>query len=145
MEMPESELIERFINIASNDPGGRLLPSQEIKRLHNTGTDREKLHKMLVDEIGIIFRNKLKICSTPSMTSERFNEIITSLNEKTDVLIVDGLSMMGGSGSELELANKHSKELKAMLAGLCWPLTWEIARMRFTPSAWVTEIDGPEC
>ena len=48
------------------------------------------------------------------MTSDRFNEIIVSLNEKTDILIVDGLSMMGGSGSELELANKHSKELKEL-------------------------------
>ena len=114
MEMPESELIERFINIASNDPGGYLLPSQEIKRLYTGGKEREIIHKMLVDEIGVIFRNKLKICSTPSMTSDRFNEIIISLNEKTDVLIVDGLSMMGGSGSELELANKHSKELKEL-------------------------------
>ena len=114
MEMPEHELIERFINVASNNPGGSLLPSQEIKALLDRGTDRNKIHKTIIDEIGVIFRNHLKICSTPSMISESFHEIITSLSEKTDILIVDGLSMMGGSGNELELANKHSKELKEL-------------------------------
>jgi KaiC/GvpD/RAD55 family RecA-like ATPase len=109
MEMSNSKLMQRFIDIGMKADG--YLPSIELENMFTSGSQIENI---LIDNLGVIFRDKLKICSTPSMTSDRFNDLIDKLNEKIDVLIVDGLSMMGGKGNELELANKHSKELKEL-------------------------------
>ena len=52
-----------------------------------------------------------------SMTSEKYNILIEKVTREigqTDILIVDGLSMMGGKGTETENYSKNSKELKEL-------------------------------
>lgn len=51
------------------------------------------------------------------MTCKEYSTLIDRVKSEigvVDILIVDGLSMMGGNGTETELVNTHTKELKAL-------------------------------
>lgn len=110
MEMGKSQLVGRFIDIALESEDHKL-PSELIENHFISGND---IKKYLIDQVGSTFRDKLLISNNSSMTSKRYQELIDKTEKKIDILIVDGMSMMGGSGTELELANKHSKELKEL-------------------------------
>lgn len=111
MEMGTATLAERFINIATDGPSG--LASEYIQNKYREGI---KLDTFLLTMKNIL-TDRLIVSENSNMTSARYDELIEKItNErgKVDVLIVDGMSMMGGSGTEVERANEHSKGLKEL-------------------------------
>lgn len=104
MEMGYEELLTRFLNMQYE--GKRDLASDDIEQWIKDKTDISGI----INEVNDVFSDHLLCTFNSSMTADKYQKMIDET--KPDVLIVDGLSMMGGKGTELELANKHSKELK---------------------------------
>lgn len=111
MEMGTATLAERFINIALTGHSG--LASELLETYYKGGRDiTESLETMKE-----LLTNRLIVSENSNMTSERYDELIEKItNEigRVDLLIVDGMSMMGGTGTEVERANEHSKSLKEL-------------------------------
>lgn len=111
MEMGTSELATRFINIGLSGRTG--LASQDLEIIYKEGRDitpsLETMKELLSD--------KLIVSENSNMTSERYDELIEKITNdigRVELLIVDGMSMMGGVGTEVERANEHSKSLKEL-------------------------------
>jgi hypothetical protein len=111
MEMGTATLAERFINISMT--GEASLASDLLETNYKAGYDisgsLESLKELLTDH--------LVVSENSNMTSERYDELIERItNEmgRVDILIVDGMSMMGGTGTEVERMNEHSKSLKEL-------------------------------
>ena len=112
MEMGATELISRFVNICNNEAyqASWMLEQENMK---NEGYAL----KVFQDKIAPHYTDKLLISQTSGMTASDYASMINEAEQKygkVDILIPDGLSMMGGSGTEMERANKHSKELKEL-------------------------------
>lgn len=111
MEMGTSELATRFINIGLSGRTG--LASQDLETIYKQGRDLTPSLETMKE----LLTNKLIVSENSNMTSERYDELIEKItNEigRVDMLIVDGMSMMGGTGTEVERANEHSKSLKEL-------------------------------
>ena len=111
MEMGSATLAERFINIGLTGRAG--LATDLLETLYRGGHDindsLETMKEMLT--------NRLIISDNSNMTSDRYDELIEKItNEigRVDILIVDGMSMMGGTGTEVDKMNEHSKSLKEL-------------------------------
>lgn len=79
--------------------------------------NREKMNevkKELKERFNGLYGENLVITSQPRMTVEKFDTAIKQQKKKgpVDVIVIDGLSMMDGIGSELEIFTTNSKELK---------------------------------
>ena len=64
-----------------------------------------------------LLTDRLIVSENSNMTSERYDELIEKITSelgRVDILIVDGMSMMGGAGTEVERMNEHSKSLKEL-------------------------------
>lgn len=112
MEMGLSDLTSRFIDIAVYG-FNKALASQHIENEYRAGRDISGT----VMKLGPMFSDKLLVSENSNMTCDKYDELITSLTNdrgRIDVLIVDGMSMMGGTGTEVERANEHSKQLKEL-------------------------------
>lgn len=111
MEMGQSELVDRFFNITFQ--GQKTLPSTELRSLMKKDY-RKDIDARKRDFINM-WSDKLIVTNGTAMTSDDYDTLIKDMEAKygkIDILIVDGLSMMGGKGDEMERANRHSKELK---------------------------------
>jgi KaiC/GvpD/RAD55 family RecA-like ATPase len=111
MEMGTATLAERFINICMT--GGARLATDLLEARYKGGLEIESalqsMKEMLTDHL-IVSENS-------NMTSGRYDELIEKVTKergRVDILIVDGMSMMGGTGTEVERANEHSKGLKEL-------------------------------
>jgi len=63
------------------------------------------------------YGDMLQITQNSGMTCDSYDKLIDRVQSNAgavDLLIVDGLSMMGGNGTELELANTHTRGLKEL-------------------------------
>lgn len=113
MEMGQNELINRFYDISFQ--GTKKLPSTELK--YQMKHDLQKAKDSYVKEFVKKWGDKLIVTNGTSMTCEHYDYLLMDAREKygkIDMLIVDGLSMMGGKGDEMERANRHSQELKEL-------------------------------
>ena len=112
MEMGVSALMDRYIDMIAESSKPFYNASKELSELYqqeNIDIDNHLL------EISKITSNKIHICQNSSMTAEKYRKLINKTEEengKVDILIVDGLSMMGGKGTETENYTQNSKELK---------------------------------
>lgn len=111
MEMGVPVLINRFICMEIE--GDKYQSAYELEYKNNKRIlDARQIYQ---DTIGKLYKEKFFITENSSLTTEQYEKAILELKGKgikTDILIVDGLAGMGGSGSETELYSKHSKELK---------------------------------
>jgi len=111
MEMGATNLINRFINMAVDDTDYNA--AYYLENENNKGNINAK--EVYLKKIAPLFGNRLLITENNSLTCLEYDKLLTLTEKqknKTDILIVDGLSMMGGQGSEVELYSRHSKELK---------------------------------
>lgn len=112
MEMGLSDLTSRFIDIAIYGFNDQLATSF-IERDYHSG---KPMHGVL-DKMTELFTDKLLVSENSNMTCDKYNQLIDKITRergRVDVLIVDGMSMMGGTGTEVERANEHSKQLKEL-------------------------------
>jgi len=112
MEMGLHTLTARFIDIAV-DGFNNMLASQFIENDYRGGRDISGT----VNNLLPMFTDRLLVSSNSNMTAKSYDELITQITAdrgRVDVLIVDGMSMMGGSGTEMERVNEHSKALKEL-------------------------------
>ena len=111
MEMGTATLTQRFVNIGLS--GYNSLASADIENIYKSGHDIS----CYLETMKKMFSDRMITSENSNMTSERYDELIEKItNEmgRVDVLIVDGMSMMGGSGTEVERMNEHSKSLKEL-------------------------------
>lgn len=112
MEMGLSDLTSRFIDIAIYG-FNKALASQFIENEYRAGKDISGS----INTLAPMFTDRLLVSENSNMTADKYDELITRLTEergRIDILIVDGMSMMGGTGTEVERANEHSKQLKEL-------------------------------
>lgn len=113
MEMGATEIINRLIDIVTT-PNDGFNAHYELE-YHNNKTKRINAGKFFDTSIAPIFKDKFFLTENTSMDVEKYDRLIDQKKQegkKIDILVVDGLSGMGGSGSETELYSRHSKELK---------------------------------
>lgn len=115
MEMGITEAMSRFIDLC--------LVFEEIDynaswHLELTYRENKEVIKPAFDQfVAPIYSDKLYLCQNSGLTCDEYIQLIDKLKsegKETDILIVDGLSMMGGKGTELELANIHTRRLKEL-------------------------------
>jgi replicative DNA helicase len=90
---------------------------------------KETLQRVFSDRYG----KNLYINSQSGMNIDDFHKLVTKAKEKNgkiDMLVVDGLSMMAGAGSETESYTTNSKELKdlAKLHNIYIPLICHLSK-----------------
>lgn len=108
MEMSANQLIERIVDYMV-DAGY----SNAVYALEKHG--REYAHKVLREQVAPLLGNKLFITQNAAMTCEGYDKMIEQVLQQTgrvDMLIVDGLSMMGGEGKETEKYSDNTAQLK---------------------------------
>jgi hypothetical protein len=72
--------------------------------------------RVFKESVAPMYSDRLLISQNGNLTTADyiyFNDEVTRLYGAVDILVVDGLSMMGGSDTEVELTRRHTKELKA--------------------------------
>ena len=109
MEMGATELINRFIDMTYEY---EFNASEYFEKLYKTDAN---MVDGLYDNFSKVYKNNIFITEKSSMDSELYDKCLTHCNnngKKIDILIIDGLSMMGGKGTENEIYSRHSKELK---------------------------------
>jgi len=77
------------------------------------GMAREFIEKHLAP----VFSDKLLITQNTGLQVRDYDLMLEKASAQygpVDILVPDGLSMMGGDGTETELVNKHTKELKQL-------------------------------
>lgn len=113
MEMGSTQVINRLIDMSIESSNG-YNPHSELE-FHNNKTKKINAKEFYDKNIAPAFKDKLFITENTSLQSEQYEKLLNSFkkrNIKIDILVVDGLSGMGGKGSETELYSRHSKELK---------------------------------
>jgi len=110
MEMGAVDVINRIMDMSISDCDYNA--SYYLERLNR---DKPDFVSKQYDEFSKMYGDKLLITEKSSMDCSLYDKCLTKCKQngnKVDILIVDGLSMMGGNGTENELYSKHSKELK---------------------------------
>lgn len=129
MEMGNIPLFSRTVDIMLESENSNSSFSLEIEELSKPGFAREVLEK----HIAPIMADKFIYLESSSMTADDYNKILeveTERHGKIDFLVVDGLSMMGGKGSETESYSRNSKELKDLAKqwNICIPLICHVTK-----------------
>lgn len=113
MEMGKVEMVNRLLDM-SFEPEGGISASKICRRnLKIGGTEYLQQLKSAIVE----YDDRLILSSVSDKTTEdyyRDYKKAVELYGAVDFLVVDGLSMMGGKGSETERFEKHTKELKGL-------------------------------
>lgn len=117
MEMSAPQLINRIID-------HEVKPAANIYNQANASKVLEEIYKQdvsegrkFLNELAKALGNNLQIVSNSRMTYEYYKLAIQKVKETTgapSILIVDGLSMMGGKGSETEVYSQNSADLKEL-------------------------------
>ena len=118
MEMPAVRLLHRMIDY-SCDPlyypdnsmqmvRGSYYLKQEIKK-----GNHEAVRETLKKELSSYYGNRLLISEQTRMTIDDYRRLLD--REKPDILVVDGLSRMGGQGTETEVYSNNSGDLKDLV------------------------------
>ncbi len=113
MEMGATEIINRLIDL--HIPAESIFnPHSELEYHHNK-TGRIDAKEFYNNSFAPFFKGNFFITENTSLQTDSYDRLLTKFKEQAisvDILIVDGLAGMGGTGSETELYSKHSKELK---------------------------------
>ena len=115
MEMGVIELGSRFIDMGMYFDNTEENASTVLEEFQKT--DPETVRRYLSDHVATRYSDRLQITQNSAMTCEHYATLIERVKNESgavDMLIVDGLSMMGGTGSEMELANMHTRGLKEL-------------------------------
>lgn len=113
MEMGLAELMARYIDMAVEQQG--YSPTYQLE--YNERAREGTASKALREYVSQHFADRMFMTDSAAMTTERYQEMIDEValyHGRTDILVVDGLSMMGGEGSETEVYSRNSKELKEL-------------------------------
>jgi len=113
MEMSASQLGSRFINMILTDTNVNGSYELELQEKESPGRAREIVEKHIAPK----FNDKLLITQNTGLMVQNYDYFLNkAVNEygPVDILIPGGLSMMGGSGPETDLVNKHTKELNQL-------------------------------
>jgi hypothetical protein len=113
MEMGSSEIMKRFIDMAAIGDEYNVSFELELAERKNKGVTEKFIQQYLIP----IYTDKLYITQNSAMTADKYREILLKLKVETgnfDILVVDGLGMMGGQGEIKEIVSKNSKELKEL-------------------------------
>jgi len=111
MEMSVANLMERTINMTLEPEQYSASLELEIIDKH----DHEYVVRALEENASPILGDKLWMADAGSMTCDGYDEMIKEIVARTgmvDVLVVDGLGMMGGAGEETARYSQATKELK---------------------------------
>jgi len=113
MEMGANELNSRFIDMSNAKPSKNTSVELEEKELEDEGYAK----KYVKENITPMYNDKLLITQNTGLQTKHYDTLIEKAKiewGEVDMLIPDGLSMMGGKGEETELVNRHTKELKQL-------------------------------
>lgn len=113
MEMGLAELMARYIDMAVEQQG--YSPTYQLE--YNERMTHGVAGQVLRERVSQSFADRMFMTDSASMTTERYQEMIDEValyHGRTDILVVDGLSMMGGEGTETEVYSRNSKELKEL-------------------------------
>lgn len=115
MEMGVIELGSRFIDMGMYFNDTEENASSVLEEIQKK--EPETVRRYLSDHVATRYSDRLQITQNSAMTCEHYATLIERVKNESgavDMLIVDGLSMMGGTGSEMELANMHTRGLKEL-------------------------------
>jgi len=113
MEMGLPAVMSRFIDMSVSMQGGG--NAHNILQRNHDAPDY--VTDILSNYCAETYKDLLLSTDQSSMTYEKYKGLIDSVKQKiglVDILIVDGLSMMGGSGTETENYSLNSKMLKEL-------------------------------
>lgn len=112
MEMGVSDLHSRFIDMAVKGEFYNASYELEVKEREAPNSVRT-----MKDQLSARYGDRLMITFTKSMECNDYRialDKVISENGNVDMLVVDGLSMMGGREDETALVSRHTKELKEL-------------------------------
>lgn len=117
MEMGKVEMVNRLLDVAfpAEEVNGRLVPASKFYRGWVV-KDKEGL-KASIREAAKILNDNLILTHVSKMTTDgylKFHKRATEIYGTIDMMAIDGLGMMGGTGTESERFERHTMELKAM-------------------------------
>lgn len=110
MEMSVNKLIDRLIDYIVD--GELTNASYELEKMVRSQAD-----SLLRERIAPMLGTKLMMSENGSLTCKDYENLIErTINEtgKLDMLVVDGLSMMGGADTEVQRYSDNTKELKEL-------------------------------
>lgn len=110
MEMSVVQLMNRITDYIVD--GEVTNASHEIEKMA-----RAQAERLLKEKVAPIMGNKLQVTQNMSLTCKEYDVMIERMIEETgrmDMLIVDGLSMMGGADTEVQRFSDNTKELKEL-------------------------------
>lgn len=113
MEMGIPDLMSRAINMTIEPE--RFSASYELEQLDRD--HHEGVLELLDKQVSNFFGDKFLMTDSSAMTTEKYDKLITDISNKIgniDILIVDGLGMMGGKEKEVERYSDATKELKEL-------------------------------
>lgn len=117
MEQSIFELMSRIINysveVSVEDGNIHRLPTAEY--LDEEEELRKQAREILKAQIAPIYGKNLWMTPTTGFVVEEYDQLLTDLNEREglmDILVIDGLSRMGGPGSEVERTVVAAREIK---------------------------------
>jgi replicative DNA helicase len=114
MEMGATEVINRLIDMHVEPE--KYNAHYELEYHHNV-TKKLNAREFYDQHFAKAFNGNFFITENTALQADAYDRLFTMFREKgtkIDILIVDGLSGMGGAGSETELYSRHSKELKEL-------------------------------
>lgn len=111
MEMGIGDTINRFVDMKVD--GHTENATYALERIERT--QKGEALRIFSEKIAPEYSDKILLSFNNSMTCEKYDEVIGRVIKETghaDILIVDGLSMMGGDKNETERYSQNSKALK---------------------------------
>ena len=111
MEMSNNILLDRSFNQVLEFEDEQA--SDHIERKMNQ--DPEFMTDFLMNKVGVAFKDFFLIIDSTDMTPEDFDEAIEHILAEygeIEYLAIDGISMMGGKGNDIEINSKNSKGLR---------------------------------
>lgn len=114
MEMSAPQLINRIIDHEVKPETGNQNASIVVERMYKADVNAGRGFLL---QLAKALGNRLQIVSNSRMTKDYYKQAIQKVKETTGqptILVVDGLSMMGGKGSETEVYSQNSADLKEL-------------------------------
>jgi hypothetical protein len=113
MEMSVPQLMNRIIDHEVNSAPYHAHDAVVYKYKQDMNAGRQFLR----DELSKIIGNQIQITGNARLTFDHYNTVlerVTNTVGNPNILVVDGLSMMGGKGTENEVYSKNSADLKEL-------------------------------
>jgi KaiC/GvpD/RAD55 family RecA-like ATPase len=113
MEMSIPQLMDRIIDHEVRFDAGNA--SQYLASVYKNDVNEGR--KFLVDQLSKEIGNNIQLTPNGRMTYDHYKKAIHKVRETTgnpSILVVDGLSMMGGKGTETEVYSRNSADLKEL-------------------------------